>query len=406
MPISKKGRLGLVTFGLITGLVIAEIALRVIGYSYPEFYVTDYSRGYSLRPNTSGWYRKENQVFIQINSDGLRDREHQLAKPADTFRIAIVGDSYAEGLQVPLEATFWSILEKRLNSCSPKQKRVEVINFGVSGYGTAQELITLREQVWKYSPDAVLLTITTNNDITDNSPVLKRARDVPFFLNRDGKLTLDNSFRDTPEFQWRQSRTGRFGRWLRDHFRVVQAVIEGHRALRLKLATWRTSPRPQAPSTTSDGTEKPPLAHSEELGTDNFVYREPSDSTWADAWNVTEKLIETMRDEVMMHNARFVAVTLSNGIQVAPDQHTRTEFMKRFGAGDLFYPDLRIKNLGDRNGFEVINLAPDLLQYAEANKIFLHGFGSDLGSGHWNEKGHQVAGEMLSQKLCQKGWLN
>jgi hypothetical protein len=50
--------------------VIAEAALRVIGYSFPEFYVVDNSRGYTLRPNASGWYHKENDVFIQINSDG------------------------------------------------------------------------------------------------------------------------------------------------------------------------------------------------------------------------------------------------------------------------------------------------------------------------------------------------
>ena len=132
-------------FSTIVGLLIAETALRVIGYSFLEFYVPDNSRGYALRPGISGWYHKENDAYIQINSDGLRDREHEINKPANTIRIAIVGDSYAEALQVAQEATFWSILEKRLNECSPN-KRIEVINFGVSGYGTTQELITLRNK--------------------------------------------------------------------------------------------------------------------------------------------------------------------------------------------------------------------------------------------------------------------
>ena len=104
----------------------------------------------------------------------------------------------------------------------------------------------MREQVWKYSPDVVLLAITTNNDFIDNSSILKKTRDVPFFVYRDGKLiVVDNSFRETPEFQWRRSRTGRFGRWLRDHFRVVQAAIEGHRALRLKWSGWRSQRPPK-----------------------------------------------------------------------------------------------------------------------------------------------------------------
>ena len=40
-------------------------------------------------------------------------------------------------------------------------KQVEVINFGVSGYGTAQELLTLRQKVWDFSPDIVVLAFTT-----------------------------------------------------------------------------------------------------------------------------------------------------------------------------------------------------------------------------------------------------
>lgn len=401
----RRRRLALMLFGLIFGLAIAELALRIIGYSYPEFYVTDATRGYALRPNASGWYRKENAVYIQINSDGLRDREHSKAKPANTIRIAIIGDSYAEALQVPLEAAFWQVMQSRVTSCAENQKQLEVINFGVSGYGTGQELITLRDHVWQYSPDIVLLAVTTNNDITDNSRVLKKARDVPYFTLVNDQLVLDQSFRETSEFKWRESLTGRFGRWFRDHFRVVQAVMEGHRALRLRLAAWRakrTEPKP-AISETREGNQ--PTVTSDELGTDNLVYSEPKDQTWKDAWQVTERLLQQMRDEVQAHNAKFIVATLSNGIQVAPSAQVRTDFMKRVGATDLFYPDHRIKNIGTSYGFEVVNLAPDLQVYAERNNVFLHGFGSDLGSGHWNEKGHQIVGELLAKKMCEEGWL-
>jgi hypothetical protein len=400
----RRRRLALMLFGLIFGLVIAEVALRITGYSYPEFYVTDTSRGYALRPNTAGLYRKENEVYVQINSDGLRDREHVKKKPANTIRIAIVGDSYAEALQVPLAAAFWQILQTRLPSCDGNPKQIEVINFGVSGYGTAQELITLREHVWDYSPDIVLLAVTTNNDVTDNLRALKRAKDIPYFVLKDDQLVLDDSFRSTAEFQWRESATGRFGRWFRDHFRVVQAIMEGHRAARLRWAAWRAKKSPnEAPG--AKPIETPPAARNEELGADNLIYREPADATWKDAWQVTEKLMETMHNEVEAHHAKFLVVTLSNGIQVTPSAQVREEFLKRVGATDLFYPDHRIKELGARAGFEVINLAPELLSYAEQNNVFLHGFGPDPGSGHWNEKGHQLAGEILSQKMCEGGWL-
>jgi len=69
------------------------------------------------------------------------------------------------------------------------------------------------------------------------------------------------------------------------------------------------------------------------------------------------------------------------------------------GIDDLFYPDNRIRSLCDRENIPVITLAPELQAYAEKTGSFLHGFGSDLGNGHWNVVGHRVAGELIAQKL-------
>src|SRR5713226_9259940 len=117
-------------------LGIIEIGLRLAGYSYPEFYAIDGRRGYALRPGMEGWYRKEGEAPVRINSDGLRDREHTKGKPANTVRIAVLGDSYTEALQVPFEESLCPILESKLKECAlfPGQN-IEVINFGVSGYG-------------------------------------------------------------------------------------------------------------------------------------------------------------------------------------------------------------------------------------------------------------------------------
>src|SRR5437763_13084370 len=170
-----RRRLLLVLFGVVFGLALVEIGLRLIGFSYPEFYGADARRGYSLRPGMEGWYRKEGESYVRINSDGLRDREHAKAKPPNTIRIAVLGDSFVEALQVPYEQSFCAMLEQQLNSCpAAAGRKFEVINFGVSGYGTAQELITQRNNVWQYSPDIVLLAVTTNNDITDNSREFKK----------------------------------------------------------------------------------------------------------------------------------------------------------------------------------------------------------------------------------------
>jgi hypothetical protein len=409
---SLRVKLAVVASSLAVGLVIFELFLRAVGFTYPIFYQPDASRGYSLRPGMEGWYRKEGEAFVRINSDGLRDREHAKEKPADTLRIAVVGDSYAEAFQVSQEKAFWSVMERSLGDCPTLQgRRVEVINFGVSGYGTAQELLTLRGRVWDYSPDVVLLAVTTNNDVLDNSRALKLTDEIPYFTLREGRLVSDNSFRDARSFRLRDSAVNRAGRWLRDHLRFVQAIHLAQVALKSRLDAWRDQRRAagQDKLTKTAAQSLTPIkqqqegAPTDELGAANVIYREPSDDTWRDAWAVTEKLVATMNSEVRGRGARLYVVTLSNGIQVYPDASARAAFARRLGVEDLFYPERRFSALGEREGFPVLNLAPELQRYADERRAFLHGFGRELGNGHWNEEGHRVAGETLARKLCD--WL-
>ncbi|MCA1632444.1 MAG: SGNH/GDSL hydrolase family protein [Acidobacteria bacterium] len=407
-------KLLVITGGVLAGLLIFELALRAAGYTYPVFYAPDAARGWSLRPGVEGWYRKEGAAYVRVNSEGLRDREHAKGKPPDTLRVAVLGDSYAESLQVEQEKAFWSVMEARLQGCGGfGGKKVEVINFGVSGYGTAQELFTLREKVWDYSPDFVLLAVTTNNDLIDNSRALKGTDEIPYFVLRDGQLVLDDSFRDRPAFRWRQSAVSRAGRWLREHLRFVQAVHQSHGALKSALDAYRdrraaASPAKDAPATARGQPQQQQEARPaplDEPGVANAVYREPSDAAadavWKESWQVTEALIALLGDEVEGHGAKFLAVTLSNPIQVHPDQSARAAFMRRIGVEDLFYPDRRFKALGRREGFEVFNLAPAFQLYADQHKVFLHGFGGDLGNGHWNETAHALAGELIAAELCR-----
>jgi diphthamide synthase (EF-2-diphthine--ammonia ligase) len=108
-----------------------------------------------------------------------------------------------------------------------------------------------------------------------------------------------------------------------------------------------------------------------------------------------------MRDEVKSRGVKFLVVTLSNGIQVHPDPQGRRAFMQNVGATDLFYPDQRIRALCEREGINVLTLAPVLQSYAEQQKVFLHGFDKNIGSGHWNALGHRIAGELIARKICE-----
>jgi len=403
-PRNLKKKLLLVMFGLLFGLVMSELFLRVTGYSYPLFYTTDYYRGFALQPGVAGHYQREGESDVRINSDGLRDREHAKAKPSDVVRIAVLGDSFSEAMHVPVDQTFWSLLERKLQECNAfPGKKIEVINFGVSGYGTAQELMTLRQKVWDYSPDLVVLAFTTYNDIYDNSRALSRTEEVPYFVYRHGELVYDDSFRNSRTYLQRDSRLNRLGRRLHNGLRVVQLIHYVQFVAKLKLTDWKNKRRMAAAARTQPAAgSTPAVRNAEDIGIDNMIYIEPRDENWKEAWRVTEGLIKQIRDDIAQKKARFLLVTLSNAIQVYPDPVVRQRFLQHVGADSIFYPNLRLKALAGREQIDFLDLAQPMQVYADQNKVFLHGFGADLGNGHWNATGHKLAADLIAQKLCDK----
>jgi hypothetical protein len=383
--VTRFSNLLLLLVGLGIAFVLCELGLRLIGFSFPNFRMADAQTGSRLRPGAEFWQREEGEAHIRINSDGLRDREHSKVKPARTMRIAILGDSYAEALQVPLEATFWARLERELNRCQVfRGKTVEVLNFGVSGFGTAQELQMLRYRVWGYNPDIVLLTITTGNDVRNNSVILEPDKGRPFFRLRNGDLVLDDSFRQLPGYKPRESFPWRFYRAFYNHSRTVQLLS--------KVKNIITRAR-------NTDTERRSLIA--ERGLDKEVYFEPRTDEWREAWEITEKLIAKIHEEVVARGKRLVVVTLSNAAQVHPDSHIQELYAKELGIKDLFYPDMRIKMFGQNRGIEVITLAPALAKFARSSGKFLHGFEkTGIGLGHWNAEGNLRAGELIATSLC------
>jgi hypothetical protein len=406
-PRHLKKKLLLLVFGLVFGLLMSEIFLRVVGYSFPLFYTTDYYRGFTLQPGLEGFYQREGGSYVRVNSDGLRDREHARAKPADTVRIAVLGDSFTEAMHVPMEQTFWALLEHNLQECSAfPGKKVEVINFGISGYGTGQELLMLRQKVWDYAPDLVVLAFTTHNDVFDNSRALSQTEDVPYFVYRNGGLVYDDSFRASRTYLQRDSKLNRVGRWFHNHLRVVQLIHYVQFVVKLRVADWRLQRRLAQNQTKPAPDATPAVRNADDIGRDNMIYLEPHDQNWQEAWRVTEGLIKQMRDDIAEKKARFVLVTLSNAIQVYPDPSVRQRFLQHIGADNILYPNLRLKALAEREQIDFIDLAQPMQAYADQNKVFLHGFGADTGNGHWNASGHKLAAELIAQKLCSSQGQN
>lgn len=370
----------LAAVGLVFAIGLAEVALRIAGVGYPSFYAPDRYVGAAHRPGAEGWYRREGEVYGRINAAGQRDRDHALAKPPGTFRIAFLGDSYTEAMQVDVEQAYWSVAERELAKCPALAGRsVEALNFGVSGFGTAQAIETLRHRVWDYQPDVVVLGFLTGNDLRNNDRELEGDTLRPYFVVRDGELVLDDSFLQHNDYLRTQTWWWQAKDALAANSRVVQVIYEARNTLL----------RDELAPTQKDG-ERP-------------IYRPPQDERWTRTWDVTERMLRLLRDEVVAGGARLALLILTNSNQVNPDPAERARSAAEADAADLLYPDRRLEAFARAEGIDVLPLVGPFAAYAESHGVCLHGFPNALPcGGHWNAEGHRLGGELLAAELCRQ----
>jgi hypothetical protein len=111
------------------------------------------------------------------------------------------------------------------------------------------------------------------------------------------------------------------------------AVIDRSKSAQLAYKFWqvRASARQRAViAETADA-----IGAGEESGP--WVYATPTHPLREEAWRITEDLLTLASREASQHGARYVVLTLSNGIQVHPDAALREKFMQRVGVSDLLH---------------------------------------------------------------------
>jgi flagellar biosynthesis/type III secretory pathway M-ring protein FliF/YscJ len=132
--------LAILALSIIFILVILEIAVRIFTKPVYPILRTDKKVGTIHQKNFSGqiWNEESNTWnYIKTNSLGYIGDEIIEKKSSQTTRIAVLGDSMTEGLQVDYYNNFVSKLNTALNlSSDEEQKQFEILNFGVGGSGT------------------------------------------------------------------------------------------------------------------------------------------------------------------------------------------------------------------------------------------------------------------------------
>ncbi len=205
------------------------------------FFEFDKMLGWRGKPDSSGSFNREGEfkTFVKINSQGLRDMEYSIEKPADSFRVAVLGDSFTWGFGVENEEIYTEVLERELGD------GFEVINFGISGFGRGQQLLLLESEVLEYEPDAVVVLAYPGNDLYDNiadDPQYEIYPRPAFSLDEKGQLQIKGQPIKNPSGDFSERLFMRHtGKWMRYYSRSYLFRIAYHLVNDVKKS-WQHDP--------------------------------------------------------------------------------------------------------------------------------------------------------------------
>lgn len=131
--------------------------------------------------NIPGWRSTTFGKPLSINSLGMRGAEVRKDKPPNKKRILVLGDSYVWGLGVGDEEVFPRVLERGL---ARRDDGAEVLNAGVSGWGTDQQFLYLFSEGIDLAPDLVILAFFVHNDPINNANPFQYGMAKPHFADK------------------------------------------------------------------------------------------------------------------------------------------------------------------------------------------------------------------------------
>lgn len=336
---------------------------------------------HKVRP--AGWLK---QVPIEINSFGMRGEEFPAKTPEGEKRVMVLGDSFVFSRHFPLDQTFTAKMEKLLSA--KDGVTVRVLNAGVPGYGTGQELLFMKQLAEKgILPDAYILMIFPN-DILDNLRLsYGEFEAIPvkpgFELDAQGRAVLkqmpvndlgalEESFRRPEKTSVWKLRSVEFVR------QSIAAFFESNPEL-LKLMM-NAGIRIKVP-------RKPGLL--------NGWYDE---KVIGQGIPLMKGLLREMKEEAARHGATFEAVIIPSQVQIYPQVYERI-LSRQFSGdsevkawiGDPLKPQRLIGGICDDLGIEYVDLYP-VFKAQEKKKLYIPR------DGHFDHDAHEIVAETLAAR--------
>jgi hypothetical protein len=384
-------RAALVALGVVLALLAAEIGARIWGPPYQQ-------QNSSYRCNRwLGWQGVSNlsrevttnggKHMAQLNASGMHDQAYEIAKPNDTFRILVLGDSFVEALQVDLAETMQTWLERDLQPQMPPGQKVEVIAAAAGGWSPANQLMFFRGIGQHLQPDLVLVLWVPENDLSDILPESRLTYEgincyAPYFVLCDGAFDPGPWFSAPGVPPASQACSPTHKRLVSLLNRLYQASFLYQRLEPLLTAHYHKLEyaNPYAP----------------------WLEQSQQDPTLDYAYELTEGVYTRLAQEAadMGAETAFVITPSKQALMVEYDPDYLRELqeggMEAGGSSvDVTLPSQRFVDVMAQQHLPTLDLFPLFLEQLNTGQGPFYGEKDT----HWNAKGNRLAAELIAQWL-------
>lgn len=363
----------LVLVSLACGLLF-ELVLRMGRLQGDQLFHPDTLLGWVHRTGFEGLYvSPEATNTVAFDEGGFVFSS--TARPPRTarHRLLVLGDSFTESAQVPYDDTWPALTAHRLGL------DWDVVNAGVSGYGTDQALRFLERIAHDVNPDLILLMMFTGNDLTDNDHELYST--VGLGLPKPHVVVVDGELSWVPGPTPSSAAWVPVKDWFRDHSRAYLFVRDSTHRIRVQRR---------------DRGEGP-----EALPAHWVVYQHPTPPAMKRAALVTSRLLRELRSEAERLDVPLGVLLLPAAFRVEPE--VRVEALSRYFAmadSSRFRPakpDSLLSWALREAGVAHANLLADLTSARASVDSTLYG-------DHLTRRGHRVVANSaaeLAQRLVE-----
>ncbi len=338
--------------GLLLAAILMEGVLRLVDRdSYNKFYYDTQSGLLLYTPNTD--YTLSGPCFentISVNNVGFYGRNVEMAKPQNTYRIAVIGSSFAEGAQVPLDQHFTTLLAQKLNTHS-SSTRFEVLPFGFSGNGTYLDILYYKNYVMSFKPDLVL-------DLTTEYEVSRNAADVTYPPRFDPQ---DNLILQLPIQASNPSII-----FVKNIVRRSKLVMNLYNRSLIVLDKWK------------DFSKNPRLFAQHTPETTQHIISPTT--TPESSWKIEDTLLSTFKTMVEQNGAKFLLVSWETRYSRTDGKEHLTEHLQRISRA---------------HKIDYLNLVPAITKLEQSKNLEA----TWQCDGHWNANGHAWAAEEVANHL-------